>query len=151
MLDRFEGQCQCGEVTYEVHGIAATAFACHCTDCQKQSASAFGMALWVLNSNLVKLDGETKLWTRTMPSGKQMECTSCSNCGSRLFHKVLGQSQILSIKVGSLVRAREVQPVAHIWTSSKQDWVTIPSDVLQYQKNPESYEPLFERWKSKSG
>jgi hypothetical protein len=85
-----------------------------------------------------------------MPSGKQMECMSCVTCGSRLFHKVLGQNQILSLKVGSLIRAREIQPVAHIWTSSKQNWVTISSDLLQYEKNPESYEPLFDRWKARS-
>lgn len=147
MMEVFKGQCQCAEVSYEVHGFVATAFVCHCADCQKQSASAFGMALWIAEPKLLKLNGAFKQWTRVTPSGKQLECTSCAVCGSRLFHKAAGQNAILSIKPGTLLDTKFVQPVAHIWTKSKQPWVMIPDGVLQYEENPESYEPLFEKWR----
>jgi len=42
-----EGGCQCGHVRYRLNGPPLTLCACHCRDCQKQSASAFGMSLWV--------------------------------------------------------------------------------------------------------
>lgn len=46
-ITSFTGQCQCGHVRYTVQGEAATLFVCHCTECQRQSASAYGMALWI--------------------------------------------------------------------------------------------------------
>ena len=44
MREVFEGRCQCGAATYRVKGTVITLFVCHCTECQRQSASAFGMA-----------------------------------------------------------------------------------------------------------
>ena len=68
MPETFHGQCQCGAVRYRVTGTSATLFACHCTDCQRQSASAFGMALWVRDAAVALTGGEPKEWLRTMPS-----------------------------------------------------------------------------------
>lgn len=56
-METFEGQCQCGEVKYRVTGTVATLFTCHCTECQRQSSSAFGMALWVRNAALELASG----------------------------------------------------------------------------------------------
>ncbi len=39
-----DGGCQCGQVRFEIHGEPVKVYACHCTICQKQSESAFGMA-----------------------------------------------------------------------------------------------------------
>ena len=52
MGDRLEGGCQCGAIRYRVTGAPVTFYACHCTECQKQSASAFGLSLWVGRSDL---------------------------------------------------------------------------------------------------
>ncbi len=38
------GGCQCGAVRYEVSGPPRIVYACHCTECQRQSGSAFAMA-----------------------------------------------------------------------------------------------------------
>ena len=38
------GGCQCGAVRYEITGPPAAVYACHCTECQRQSGSAFAMA-----------------------------------------------------------------------------------------------------------
>lgn len=38
------GGCQCGAIRYEISGPPAAVYACHCTECQKQSGSAFAMA-----------------------------------------------------------------------------------------------------------
>src|ERR1700730_909187 len=41
------GGCQCGQVRYESSGESVALYVCHCRECQKQSASAFGMSLEV--------------------------------------------------------------------------------------------------------
>ena len=148
MIETFEGQCQCGEVKYRVVGTAVTLFACHCTECQRQSSSAFGMALWVRDADVQLMSGELKEWIRHTPARRSMACSFCPSCGTRLFHKLLGQSQFMSIKPGTLNNTRRLEPVGHIWTKSKQAWVDIGATTLQYPDNPASFDELFSAWQA---
>lgn len=147
MAESFEGQCQCGEVHYLVTGTPLTLFACHCIECQRQSSSAFGMALWIKDPAVQILSGALKEWIRETPSGRRMACRFCPTCGTRLFHQMLGQSEIVSIKPGTLNTAGQMQPVGHIWIGSKQKWVQLGSESLQYTGNPETFEQLLAAWK----
>jgi len=148
MKEHLEGQCQCGQVTYRVSGKTIALFVCHCTECQHQSASAFGMALWIRDYLKELRTGSTAEWTRTMPSGKQLVGEFCPVCGTRLFHQVAGQSEIMSIKPGTLNIALPLDPVAHIWTQSAQPWVSIPENVLHYPGNPPDFDAIIETWKT---
>jgi len=40
-----QGGCQCGTIRYRLTAEPLMLYICHCSDCQKQSASAFGMSL----------------------------------------------------------------------------------------------------------
>ncbi|PXX43299.1 GFA family protein [Undibacterium pigrum] len=150
MSESFEGQCQCGEVQYEVTGESLTLFTCHCQDCQRQSSSAFGMALWIRLGDMLLKTGEPKLWVRKMPSGREMECSFCPTCGTRLFHRLLGQTEIISIKPGTLNDTSSLQAVAHIWTRSAQPWLNLDQDCLQYADNPDDFQILFAAWKNRN-
>lgn len=145
MPENLAGQCQCGKVHYRVQGQSVALFVCHCLECQRQSASAFGMALWVNDAKVQLLSGELNQWVRTTPLGQQMLCRFCHTCGTRLFHQIKGKNQI-SIKPGTLYATKQLQPVAHIWTKSKQDWVSIPEHLLQYPENPPAFDALFAAW-----
>jgi hypothetical protein len=142
----FEGQCQCGAIHYRVTGVAITMFACHCTECQRQAGSAFGMALWIKDPVVEISGGTVKEWIRNMPSGKQMACQFCPDCGTRLFHQVVGQNRVLSIKPGTLHHPRKLEPVGHIWLSSKQEWLAIESGALQFAGNPATFDALMAAW-----
>jgi hypothetical protein len=149
MKEVFEGHCQCGSVAYRVTGHTATLFACHCTECQRQSSSAFGMALWVKEPSVELISGQVKEWIRTMPSGREMSCQFCPECGTRIFHKAVGQTQLLSIKPGTLLNTSNLKPVGHIWVDSKQKWFEIEEDTLQFGGNPESYDDLICAWSAR--
>ena len=87
--------------------------------------------------------GQLKEWIRQTPSGQQMACRFCVDCGSRLFHQVLGSS-FQSVKPGSLDEPSQFSPVAHIWVASKQAWVEIPPHCAQFEGNPESVGALMQ-------
>lgn len=146
MTETFEGQCQCGEVKYRVIGTPVTLLVCHCMECQRQSSSAFGMALWIKGATTELLSGEIKEWIRVTPTKKSMACRFCPTCGTRLFHQILGQSEIMSIKPGTLYDTKKLAPSGHIWCGSKQNWVQLPSASLQYEEGPTSLEDLFSAW-----
>lgn len=146
MNNKFSGQCQCGEIRYEVSGVSKSLFVCHCTECQRQSSSAFGMALWIQNPQLGLTRGRLKKWVRRTPSGKDMECSFCPNCGTRLFHQIIGQDNVLSIKPGTLDDTSWLEPVGHIWTNKAQPWIQLGHKTLQYDKNPHSFAEMCTAW-----
>ena len=146
MVEEFEGKCQCGEVQYRVSGESAALFACHCLECQRQSASAFGMAFWIHNYGKEIIRGHLHSWVRTTPSGKKMTCEFCPVCGSRIFHLTSGQTDIISIKPGTLNNTKNLRPVAHIWVDNAQPWVSFEEGCLLYPEDPPDFEGLFSAW-----
>ncbi len=146
MTERFDGTCQCGAVEYSIIGRSINLFVCHCSQCQKQSASAFGMALWISDFRTERLSGELRTWQRATPSGHLLTGEMCVQCGSRIFHRHSANEQVLSIKPGTLNPAMPLTPVGHIWTSKAQDWVHIPPEVLSYNENPPDFNAMFQAW-----
>lgn len=146
MIKSLGGKCQCGEARYRVTGTPLTVFACHCTECQRQSSSAFGMGLWMKDAKVELISGELKHWVRQTPSGRSMDCSFCPTCGTRLFHQMLGQSEIISIKPGTLDDTSWLKPAGHIWIKSAQHWIRFDDEGLCYPENPDSFADLFAEW-----
>jgi hypothetical protein len=130
------GGCQCGAVRYESSGEPRALYVCHCTECRKQSASAFGMSLVVLRPGFRITQGSPAFWTRPADSGRQVKCAFCPQCGSRLWHEREGIAETITIKAGSLDEPVDMTKAIHIWTSRKLPGVIIPDDALQYPQEP---------------
>lgn len=145
------GGCQCGAVRYRLSQAPLTLYACHCTECQRQSASAFGLSAWV-REPAIEVTGTLAHWARPTDSGRQMHCHFCPHCGTRLWHKVGrepddGEGAILSVKGGSLDIARMLSPVGHIWTGSRAAGTHIPQGALAYDRAPDSFGPLIDAFR----
>ncbi|MCK0128139.1 GFA family protein [Erythrobacter sp. F6033] len=133
----FTGGCQCGAVRYRIRAERLACYACHCRECQKQSASAFGISVPVAQDNFT-LEGEVLMWRRPTDSGSFTNCYFCAECGTRIYHAGESRPSKVTIKGGSLDNASELAPVAHIWTISKQAWVVLPEGIPQWDKQPEN-------------
>ncbi|MBT5435039.1 MAG: GFA family protein [Rhodospirillaceae bacterium] len=150
----FEGGCQCGAIRYCVNAIPLTLYCCHCTECQAQSSSAFGMSMLVSGDSLEVDWDATKAWSRPTHSGNVIDCHFCPGCGSRLFHvDRSGDSAeigVVSIKAGSLDDHSWLRPIGHLWTNSKQPWFEVPPEMLSSKRDPGDLEPYFSRWREVS-
>lgn len=122
-----EGGCQCGGVRYRLEGAPLALAVCHCTECQRQSGSAFGMSLAVQSGDFRLLSGELAAFTTVCESGRTKRCAFCPSCGTRLYHQVVEAA--ISIKPGTLDDTSWLEPDAHYWTKSKQPWVPIPEET----------------------
>src|ERR1700729_2260550 len=80
------GGCQCGAIRYEIGGPPAVVYACHCTECQRQSGSAFAMAAVIPQQHFRITEGNPKMFARKTGPSKTMECWFCPDCGTRLYH-----------------------------------------------------------------
>ena len=130
------GGCQCGAVRYEISGEPLALYVCHCRECRKQSASAFGLSLSVRCENLRLTSGTVKSWSRVADSGNTVRCLFCAECGSRLWHEFGSASETLNIKAGSLDQPVDIQSAIHIWTSRKMPGVVIPDGARQFSEEP---------------
>lgn len=131
------GGCQCGAVRYESAGAPLALYACHCTECRKQSASAFGMSLLVPRAGFRVTKGQPKVWTRGADSGRHVHCFFCPDCGARLWHEREGIAETVTIKAGSLDEPVDFSTAIHIWTSRKLPGVQIPENPLQFPGEPD--------------
>ncbi len=136
MGDTREGGCQCGAVRYRVVGEPVVLAVCHCSECQRQSGSAFGMSLIVPKKSFQILSGETKTFTRKADSGREVECVFCPECGTRVYHVPGLPGDNLNIKPGTLDDRSWLVPAVHVWTRSKQPWVPIPEGVPCVEEQP---------------
>lgn len=131
------GGCQCGELRYESTGAAGTLYACHCLECRKQSASAFGLSLMVPRAGLRVTRGEPRFWTRDTDSGGKLKCAFCPTCGSRLWHETERRPETLSLKAGSLDAPVDLAAAVHIWTTRALPGLAIPEGAQQFPGEPE--------------
>jgi hypothetical protein len=131
------GGCQCGQARYEVTSEPTEIYVCHCTECRKQSASAFGISVDFPRASLRLTQGGVASWTRAADSGRRRECFFCPVCGSRLWHAMPDSDADISVKGGSLDAPPDLTNAVHIWTSRKLAGVIIPANARQYPREPE--------------
>jgi hypothetical protein len=127
------GGCQCGSTRYEIVSPPVALYVCHCRECQKQSASAFGISVFFRREDFRLTKGTVKSWTRDTDSGRRLRCLYCPDCGSRLWHETEGEPDaIVSIKGGSLDHAVDLSSAIHVWTCRKLEGVIIPEGAKQF-------------------
>jgi hypothetical protein len=133
------GGCQCGAVRYEVTAALSAIYVCHCRECRRQSASAFGISAIVPRAALRLVRGTPRFWSRATDSGNQLDCAFCPDCGSRLWHERAGAGPdaSVSVKGGSLDQPPDVSRAVHIWTSRKLPGIVIPEGATRFDREPE--------------
>src|SRR5579872_2677454 len=88
MIERV-ASCRCGRLRAHCMGEPVRVSVCHCLDCQKRSGSAFAaQARWP--DAQVKMEGESKIWTRIADSGHLATYNFCPHCGSTVTYVIEG-------------------------------------------------------------
>lgn len=85
-------RCQCGSVSFPATAPKPSGlYHCHCTECQRQSSTAFGTSAVFPVEGLFPLSPEFEVklsvYTRPRDSGGKLDCYFCKRCGSRVFHR----------------------------------------------------------------
>ena len=77
-----DGACLCGYIAYEACIDPALCVICHCTDCQQNSASAYGVVVHIKEDRFRLLRGDMKTFVKTADSGTKRALTFCPECGT---------------------------------------------------------------------
>jgi hypothetical protein len=94
------------------------------------------MALVVNEADFRLTQGELKLFASKSAAGRAKLGAFCPRCGTRIYHKPEWRPGMVSVKPGTLEDTSWLKPDMHIWTRSKQPWVTIPKGVETHETNP---------------
>lgn len=138
------GACQCGAIRYQFEGPVPPAYACHCGECKKQSASAFSVSVPMRYDALSVVGTASSFETKAF-SGRAKHNYFCGDCGTRLWHSGTNPPDIITLKAGTLDDQSNVAILGHLWVSKKQrgieldpasdQQITQPEDVNSWREN----------------
>lgn len=133
-------ECQCGAISFRTTTPAPLAvYFCHCTQCQKQSSSAFGISATFPAGALplAALADKLQVFTRPTKAGRTLDCYFCRVCGSRVYHRGRDADGVegptLNVK-GGLVEGLDTEGAVHIWT--RHAVVAVPEGSVRWDESP---------------
>ena len=132
--EKLEGACACGHVRYEMESQPLIVHCCHCSWCQRQNGSAFAVNALIEADRVRLVRGDVVDIEVPSPSGAKQRICRCPKCQVAVWSYYLvlrgGIGELVRfIRVGTLDDPGRLPPDVHIYTSSKQPWVRLPTDV----------------------
>lgn len=122
-----EGGCACRALRYRLLSAPLIVHACHCTQCQRLSGTAFALNALIESDRLEILAGEARPVPVTGASGKPQAIFRCPACRTALWSHYPGAgTKIAFVRVGTLDRPALLPPDIHIYTSTRLPWVELP-------------------------
>ncbi|UIK03970.1 GFA family protein [Neorhizobium galegae] len=135
-----EGGCRCGRVRLKISAPPILTMACHCTGCQKMSASAFSLSAAIPSQGFAVTQGEPVIGGL---HGSDARHYHCPHCKSWMFTKPVGMDWFVNLRPTMLDDAQWFAPFVETYTSEKLPWAATPA-VHSYETFPpmEAYEGL---------
>jgi hypothetical protein len=106
---------------------------CHCTDCQRQTGSAFAINALIEASHVELVKGKPVPVSMKTDSGNPHDIYRCAQCQTALWSDYGRRKVMLFVRAGSLDRAAAVRPDVHIYTRSKLRWVRLPKGAKAFK------------------
>ena len=125
-----EGGCTCRAVRYRLLSSPLFVHCCHCRWCQRESGSAFALNAMIEADRVELLSGKPEIVDAPSNSGKGQKFFRCPNCRIALWSNYAGAGdKVHFVRVGTLDEPDRLPPDIHIFTMSKQTWVTLPAGI----------------------
>jgi hypothetical protein len=140
------GGCRCEETRFTIGAPPLLASACHCSGCQRMTASAFSLSLAIPAEGFSVSQGEPVI-------GGVHGATQhffCRRCKSWLFTRPEGLDHLVNVRVSMLDDHSWFEPFVEFWTREKLWWVTTPA-VYSFASEPEAHEfpRLIEKYRAR--
>ena len=135
MATKFSGGCACGAVRYECQADPIFMGNCHCRDCQRASGGGMTRRSESLQRRS-RSRGNVKYHECKADNGNTLSRGFCPECGSRLFGKTSGMTDLAMFTAGSLDDPTQYTPSMDIFTSSAQPWDHMNPALPKFPKMP---------------
>jgi hypothetical protein len=132
------GQCRCGQTRFRIDQAPLLTMACHCTGCQRMSASAFSLSVAVPASGFTITAGEPVIGGLHGATRHYF----CPHCMSWMFTRPDVAQHLVNVRATMLDKHAWFKPFMETWTSEKLPWATTGA-VKSYAGIP-AYEEFVE-------
>lgn len=121
-----DGGCACGHIRYRMTQRPLIVHCCHCRFCQRESGASFALNALIEADFVLQLTAEPQLVSTPSQSGLGQLIARCPVCRVAVWSNYAGAGPVIRfIRVGTLDAPDHLPPDIHIYTASKQPWVTI--------------------------
>jgi len=125
-----EGGCACGAVRYRLASPPMFVNCCHCTWCQRETGTAHALNAVYEAERVTHLKAEPELIDTPSASGKGQRIARCPTCRVAVWSNYpQAGPAIRFVRVGTMDDPAACPPDIHIYVSSKQPWVALPTDA----------------------
>ena len=131
-----QARCQCGDLTVTVLGPPRSAVACHCTDCQRRTGSAFGISIVFDLADVTVKAEDCGTYQRISDGGETVQQRFCRPCGTTVLWQADVHPGLIVVAGGAFDDTSWVAPAFHAWTRTGQDWFHRSGDLPRYARTP---------------
>jgi hypothetical protein len=125
-------------VRYRLTDTPLVVHCCHCRWCQRESGASFALNAMIETDRLALLAGTPEVVPTPSASGLGQQIVRCPTCRLALWSHYAGSGPLVAfVRVGTLDEPDRLPPDIHIFTSTKQPWLVLPTDARAV---PEYYE-----------
>lgn len=141
------GTCRCARVAFEAHCPPVMTLACHCSGCQKMSASAFSLTSLLPADQFVVTQGSPVIGGLHGATRQYF----CPHCLTWLFTRPAGLDAFVGVRSSLLENPERYRPFMETWTREKLPWVSSGASVsYEAFPDPQDYPALMARYRAAS-
>ncbi|MCA8880183.1 MAG: GFA family protein [Rhodobacteraceae bacterium] len=118
------GTCRCGRIRFRVTGRPLVTMACHCTGCQRMTASAFSLSALYPLAAFAMVEGETVIGGMHSPD---LPHHFCPHCMSWVFTRFSAPDEFVNVRATMLDNAKDFVPFVETCTAEKLPWAVTPA------------------------
>ena len=141
------GKCRCGQVQFEVSAEPLMTMACHCTGCQRMTASAFSLSALYPSSGFKVTLGKPVIGGLHGATRHHF----CAHCMSWLFTRPDGMDEFVNVRATIMEDAESFSPYIESCTDEKLPWATTTA-VHSFNKfpSPDDFPALISEFANRS-
>jgi hypothetical protein len=143
-----EGGCRCGRVRLKISAKPLLTMACHCTGCQRMSASAYSLSAAIPSDGFEITQGEPVIGGLHGASRHYF----CPHCMSWMFTRPEGFDAFVNLRASVLDDHGWFSPYVEMWTQEKLPWANTPA-AHSFATQPEfsAYQGLIAEYAERAG
>jgi hypothetical protein len=119
----WDGGCRCGQVRLRISARPILTMACHCTGCQRMTASAYSLSAAIPSAGFEVTQGEPVIGGLHGASRHYF----CPHCMSWLYTRADGLDWFVNLRVTMLDEPAAFVPFLETYTRERLPWATTPA------------------------
>jgi hypothetical protein len=116
-----EAACSCGQLRVTCEGEPVRISICHCIACQRRTGSVFG-AQARFPRDKVRIEGQSKTFTRVAESGNTLTFHFCPDCGTTVHWSGSGFPDLVAVAMGAFADPSFPPPRHSVYESKRHSW-----------------------------